>query len=581
MTWSTALPDWEQRIAARMSLIPAGLPIDERRAAKGLRIFKRLKVTDLPKKQLPNGEFVHWTIGEVFPQWIFDFVRVVFGAFDCAAKRQLIREYLVLIAKKNIKSTTAAGVMVTALIMNERDMGEYLILAPTKDVADNSFLPAYGMIKEDDDLFDRFKPSDSVRVIENRLDGSTLSVKSADADVVGGVKAISFFVDELWLFGKKASAANVLSELAGAHASKPEGFGIYASTQSDEPPTGVFLQKLLYHRSIRDGRIVDPTSLPLIYEYSDEMAKAKAWRDPKTWHIPNPSLGYSVDETWLRTEMQKKELEGTAALSIFVSKHFNIVAGLGLKSGSWAGAEFWLGNEKIDVSNVDTSLTFDEVLRRSEVVTVGIDGGGLDDLLGFAILGRCKWSGKLLLWNHAWAHEVVKDRRPEIASKLDELEAAKCLTFVKSPGEDVYQLADKVMEIEAKGLLPDPERFKAVGVDSYGVAEIVKALEDRGFNKDRIDGIPQGWQLNGAIKSLERALAGGNIRHANSPLMAFAVANAKAEPKGNAVAITKQISGTAKIDPLMATLAAFVLMGRNPEAGSETLPEEYDLPVWG
>ena len=252
-----------------------------------------------------------------------------------------------------------------------------------------------------------------------------------------------------------------------------------------------------------------------------------------------------------------------------------------MKSGSWAGAEFWLGNEKIDVSNVDTSLTFDEVLRRSEVVTVGIDGGGLDDLLGFAILGRCKWSGKLLLWNHAWAHEVVKDRRPEIASKLDELEAAKCLTFVKSPGEDVYQLADKVMEIEAKGLLPDPERFKAVGVDSYGVAEIVKALEDRGFNKDRIDGIPQGWQLNGAIKSLERALAGGNIRHANSPLMAFAVANAKAEPKGNAVAITKQISGTAKIDPLMATLAAFVLMGRNPEAGSETLPEEYDLPVWG
>jgi phage terminase large subunit-like protein len=129
---------------------------------------------------------------------------VVFGAFDSARKRQLIREFLVLIAKKNAKSTIAAGIMVTALIMNERAMGEYLILAPTKDVADNSFIPAYGMVKADPALLQRYKPSDSTREIVNRLDGSVLAVKSADAEVVGGQKAIAIFVDELWLFGKKA-----------------------------------------------------------------------------------------------------------------------------------------------------------------------------------------------------------------------------------------------------------------------------------------------------------------------------------------------------------------------------------------
>jgi hypothetical protein len=48
--------------------------------------------------------------------------------------------------------------------------------------------------------------------------------------------------------------------------------------------------------------------------------------------------------------------------------------------------------------------------------------------------------------------------------------------------------------------------------------------------------------------------------------MAWAVGNAKIEPKGNAVVITKQASGTAKIDPLMAMLDCVALMSANPAA---------------
>ena len=94
-----------------------------------------------------------------------------------------------------------------------------------------------------------------------------------------------------------------------------------------------------------------------------------------------------------------------------------------------------------------------------------------------------------------------------------------------------------------------------------------------------IVGIPQGWKLNGAIKTTERKLAGGELIHDGSALMAWCVGNAKVEPKGNAVTITKQVSGAAKIDPLMSLFNAVSLMATNPQA-QPVIPGNYELPVW-
>ncbi|MDT4840586.1 hypothetical protein FQZ97_744140 [compost metagenome] len=87
----------------------------------------------------------------------------------------------------------------------------------------------------------------------------------------------------------------------------------------------------------------------------------------------------------------------------------------------------------------------------------------------------------------------------------------------------------------------------------------------------------QGWKLGGAIKTAERWLAEGSFAPAAQPMMAWCVGNARVEPRANSILITKQASGSAKIDPLMALFNAVTLMALNPPAATK----KYQMFVLG
>jgi phage terminase large subunit-like protein len=59
-----------------------------------------------------------------------------------------------------------------------------------------------------------------------------------------------------------------------------------------------------------------------------------------------------------------------------------------------------------------------------------------------------------------------------------------------------------------------------VALDPYGVGAIVDALAEVGISgQDQIVGISQGWKLTGAIKTAERKLTDGSLRHGSAKLM--------------------------------------------------------------
>lgn len=557
MDWTTACPDWERRIVARESLIPFK-PLFPDEAAAALDVFKALRIVDVAGSP---------TFGEAGDDWIFEFVAAMFGAYDRDNNRQLVREAMLLISKKNSKSTLAAGIMLTALIRNWRMSNELLILAPTIEAAQNAFKPAADAVRADPELNaaeDGFlHVQDHLRTITHLKTKATLKVVAADSATVVGKKAAFVLIDELWEFGKQPKADAMLREATGGLVARPEGFVISITTQSDAPPAGVFKDKLDYARNVRDGVIEDKKFLPVLYEFPKAMLESEAYLDPANFYITNPNIGRSVSREWLEDELRKEMGKGPETRNVFLAKHLNVEIGQNLRANRWPGAEFW-------PKRVEPDLTLERLLSESEVCVVGIDGGGLDDLFGLSVIGRQRETRDWLAWSHAWCHVGVLDRRKSIASQLRDFERDGDLTIVQDELDDITQIIEIIEEIKQRGLLA------CVAVDPAGLGEMIEALAEIEVTQEAglLIGAPQGYAMMNAIKTAERKLANGTLRHDGSRLMSWCVGNLKIEPTATAIRATKQNAGDAKIDPAIALFNAVTVMVRNPEARGEP---EYQM----
>lgn len=552
--WSTAVPDWKERIVDGRSLIPT-LPLFEKVADRALEIFKGLRVPDMIGTP---------TYGEVCDDWVFDFVRAIFGSYDPVKRERMIREFFLLVPKKNGKSSIAAAIILTAAILNDRPQNELVLIAPTQKIANIAFKQIRGIIALDPDLTQIFKVQTHLKQITHMTTEAVIMILSADGNVVTGSKAGFILIDETHVLGAQHKAPDIFLELRGGMDSKPEGFLLQITTQSKQEPSGQFKKELMRARSVRDGTATHPM-LAVLYELPPEMIKDGGWEDEATWSMVNPNMGRSVTLQGLRDKMAAAQQDGPDAIALFASQHLNVEVGIGLHSERWVVADYW-------PSCKDETLTLDSLLERSEVVVVGGDIGGAYDLLGLGVLGRCKTTRNWLHWAHAWCIPDVLTKLKEIGPKLRDLEEAGNLTIDADIDRHVQDVADICDRIRDAGLFP---KEGAIGLDPKGTAALIDELIFRGYpeppDDQMIAAVSQGWHLNGAIKTIERRAYQKSMRHGNQPLMTWCLGNAKAETRKNNVFIEKAKAGSAKIDPLIGLFNATILMSRNPEADGHSV----------
>lgn len=550
-----ACPDWWEKIRSGETPM-AGVPLNEDKAADALWFFNRLR--------LPDGAAAGTPLSEACGDWFRDILLAFLASEDPETKERLVWECLTMVPKKNSKTTYTAALGLTALYCTSARNGQMLVIGPSQNISNRCFDQAQKMIRMDPLLESAFKVQDHLKSITRHETGTKLDVKTFDTSIVTGEIPILTIIDELHELGKKSGALQVMQQIRGGGITQTGGQLMMITTQSDKEPAGIWRSELLKARAIRDGVAGErPIMLPVLYEFPEALQKKDSfWRDKANWSLVLPNLGRSISRQRLVDDYINNGSVSPEAEQIWMSQHLNIEIGLGLHSERWVGADFWDKSER-------PGMTLDEIIETSEVIVVGVDGGGLDDLLGIGVLGRHADTKTWQHWAKAWADRGVLELRKSIAPELEDLAEQGELTLVDNlEAEAIPEIVDICVRLRDAGLMPEED---GIGMDPEGVGSIIDALIAAGFEIEDIRSISQGYKLNAAIKGAPVKLKNGSLVHCGQQLMRWCVGNAKVETRGNAVIVTKAKSGSAKIDPLMALFDAVMLMNWNPvAAGART-----------
>jgi len=111
MPFDFACPDWIEKLQSGETPIPE-LPLDDAAAERAVGVFNNLRLPDVPGNP---------SLGDAAGEWMRDIVRAVFGSMgtsaDAMASRQ-VGEVFILVPKKNAKTTSAAAIALTFMLLN-------------------------------------------------------------------------------------------------------------------------------------------------------------------------------------------------------------------------------------------------------------------------------------------------------------------------------------------------------------------------------------------------------------------------------------------------------------------------------
>lgn len=500
-----------------------------------------------------------WATIELEPWqcWIFC---TMFGWLHLESELRRFRVGLILVPRKNSKSTMGAIIALYMLTADGEAGAECYSAATTRDQAKAVAEIAWEMAKRSPSFCEYFGVrigSETTRSLAVPSTASKFMPLSADANSLDGLNVSLAIVDEL--HGHKTPAVwQVLDTGTGARL-QPYLIGI---TTAGVDVGGICHQKLGYLEKILDGVAVDESFFGINYtiDQGDDV------RLPVVQRKANPNYGVSVQADDLARKVQETQ-HSTAELNNVLTKHFNV----------WIRTESaWMSASLFQSCKI-LGLTIDQL--KQFPCWIGVDLAEVRDIaavMALFHLGQDSYAaiGKFFL------PKATVERSP-----IAEMSGWVRDAFIEQT--DGNQADFGLIEDYIVGLCDLLSNVKEIDFDRALAAQmqqnLKKRLEPR-MGRDAVDRfvitVPQRVEeMDPAMKMTERLVLSKGLQHDGNPAMAWMISNVVVERNYKDEIYPRKAGGKDSPNKIDGPVAMWTALSQAMQANVR--PPEYQILILG
>lgn len=449
----------------------------------------------------------------------------IFGWIDVETGLRRFRKALVVIPRKNSKSTLAAVIGLYLAVLDDEPGAEVYSTATTREQAKISWGIAKSMVEKMGSFRQHFdiQPLAHSILVENT--GSCFRPLSREADSLEGLNVHGGIIDELHAH-RTRDVFDVVDEATG---SRRQPLLFIISTEG-EHSVGAFAEQVAYGQNVLRGNHVDQSYFCVYYAID----KDDDWTNEAAWYKANPNLGVSVFIEDMRLRC-KQALVNSQSQSSFLMKRLNVRVGAYSTYFNLMSWHSLCKDEKIKMEDF-----------KGQPCIITIDLASKRDLTTIVIVFR-RGSRFYVFARHYLPEDAIDSSKPNYALYNGWI-AENRITI--TPGN----ITDyEFLEVDLKELVSE-YRPSRVGIDpNYNAGQFTTRMLSSGV--PMIDIPHTVAQFSEPMKELDAMIVAGNIRHDGDPVLSWAIGNvvSKEDAKGNVY--PKKLSEIKKIDPAVTLIA--------------------------
>ena len=452
------------------------------------------------------------------------------------------------LARKNAKSSLAAGIGLYCLTMENEKGPQVISAATTGDQAAIVFKIAKRMADKRPQLREAFNVECFTRAVTCYENGGLFKAINAKASTQDGLNPSCAILDEIHAH-RTHDLLNVLQSAAGG---RRNPLFLFTTTEGYETP-GPWPEMRKFGQQVLEGVIEADHFLVIFYAIDDKDDEF----DESVWPKANPLI--SVSDPLLKAIRK----EATEAKSM-PGRHAEFLIKRMNRQSSTANG--WIDLQKWKACAGDVPL---EELK-NEPCYGALDLASTRDLASF----RLVWKKDGVLYTHGW--RWVPQTTIAVRTQRNLVPYAGWVRagfMLETPGEvtDYDVIFKKVLWVK------DNFNLVAVAYDQWNAAQIASKLSAEGVEMVQFIQGPKSYHP--AMKNFEETYYSGKFRHGGDPVLTWCASNIVVRADANMNMAPDKKKSADKIDDITALLMANgIMVGQNAdEEGS--LDEFLDDPI--